>query len=201
MPLPEAISSMPSIFIFFAAAVISCVLFCSDMPSIRIFLREFLPCHFRRIALEIKRFSSATLLRMLKAYTIIMLITFCELAIGLYLFKIENPLTKAALIAIIDVLPVLGCGTVLLPWALFSAIGGNIALGVKLAVLYLIIACVRQFAEPKIIGSNIGMNPLLTLVSVYVGFKISGITGMFVFPILVITVLHLFKTGYIKFPK
>ncbi len=199
--LTDGLSSVPSIFIFFAAAVISCVLFCSDMPRIRIFLREFLPCRFRQTALEIKRFTSATLVRMLKAYAIIMLITFCELALGLYLFRIESPFIKAALIAFVDILPVLGCGTVLLPWALISAVGGNIALGIKLAVLYLIIACVRQFAEPKIVGSNIGMNPLLTLVSVYVGFRISGITGMFVFPIIVITVLHLFKTGYIKFPK
>lgn len=199
--LSDGLSSIPSIFIFFAAAVISCVLFCSDMPRIRIFLREFLPCRFRKITLEIKRFSSATLARMLKAYTVIMIITFLELILGFYLFGIENPLTKAFLIAIIDILPVLGCGTVLLPWALISIIGGNTALGIKLAVLYLIIACVRQFAEPKIVGTNIGMNPLLTLVSVYVGFRISGISGMFVFPIIVITVLHLFKTGYIRFPK
>ena len=199
--LTDGLSSVPSLFIFFAAAVISCVLFCGDMPRIRIFLREFLPRRFRVIALEIKRFSSATLLRMLKAYAVIMLITFFELALGLYLFGIENPLMKAILIALVDILPVLGCGTVLLPWALLSSIGGNIALGIKLAVLYLIIACVRQFVEPKIVGSNIGMNPLLTLVSVYVGFRISGLAGMFIFPILVITVLHLFKTGYIKFPK
>ena len=192
--LTDGLSSVPSIFI-------SCVLFCSDMPRIRIFLREFLPCRFRQTALEIKRFTSATLVRMLKAYSLIMLITFFELVLGLYLFKIESPLTKAALIAFVDILPVLGCGTVLLPWALISVLGGNITLGIKLAVLYLIIACVRQFAEPKIVGSNIGMNPLLTLVSVYVGFRISGITGMFIFPIIVITVLHLFKTGYIKIPK
>ena len=82
--LTDGLSSVPSIFIFFAAAVISCVLFCSDMPRIRIFLREFLPCRFRQTALEIKRFTSATLVRMLKAYSLIMLITFFELVLGLY---------------------------------------------------------------------------------------------------------------------
>lgn len=191
-------SSLPSFFIFLAAAIISCVLFCSDMPRVRAFLRGFLSKRFRRISLEIKSFITVTLARMIRAYIIIMAITFAELSCGFLIIGIKNALTTAALIAVIDILPVLGCGTVLIPWSLINAVSGNTPLALKLAVLYVIIACVRQFIEPRIVGSNIGLHPLVTLVSVYIGFKISGVLGMFVFPVLVITLIHLYNAGYLK---
>lgn len=101
-----------------------------------------------------------------------MIITFSELLVGLLVIGIENPLLIALTIAVVDVLPVLGAGTVLIPWGIVNIIFGNTKLGLSLLLLYVIILFVRQLIEPKIVGQQIGVHPLLTLFGMYVGLQI-----------------------------
>jgi len=86
--------------------------------------------------------------------------------------------------AAVDLLPVFGVGTVLLPWSLFSFVGGDVYRGVGLLVLFFVMYVVRQFAEPRILGSTIGVHPLFTLFAVFAGFSLFGIWGMVLFPLL-----------------
>lgn len=90
----------------------------------------------------------------------------------------------AAVIAVIDILPVLGVGTVLIPWATIAFIERNMRLGFGLLILYGVIVIVRQFAEPKIVGGTLGIHPLLTLAAMYLGFRLFGVAGMIIGPIL-----------------
>ena len=95
----------------------------------------------------------------------------------------EYAFTEALGIAFVDMLPVLGTGAVLIPWSVLSFIEGNVALGIGLAVLYAAITVIRAIAEPKIVGDSIGLSPVLSLMSVYVGFKLFGAVGMILLPI------------------
>lgn len=120
-----------------------------------------------------------------KSYMIIMLVTFAQLLLGFVILRVEYALVLAFIIAIIDLLPVLGSGTVLVPWGIISLIFGDIRRGAGLIILWLIMYIVRQIIEPHIIGSVMGIHPLVSLFSVYVGFVLFGVGGMIFVPILV----------------
>ena len=135
---------------------------------------------------------------MLKGYLTIMFITFIELAIGLTVLRVNNSVLLAVLISLIDILPVLGTGTVLIPWSLISLIMGDTFLGIGLIILYMIILIVRNIIEPKFIGKRIGLKPLVTLISMYLGLQLAGVVGMFIFPLAMAFLKNLHDTGVVK---
>ena len=102
------------------------------------------------------------------------------------------PLLAALGIAFVDALPILGAGTVMIPWAIISSVNGNITLGIALFVLYIIILVVRQILEPRIVSSHLGIHPIFTLIAMYTGFKLSGLIGLFIGPIVLIILQNVF---------
>ena len=126
-----------------------------------------------------------------------MLLTFFELTIGLHILGIENALVIAFLIAIFDVLPVLGTGGIMLPWILISFLNNQVKTGVGLLILYLVITGIRNIIEPKIVGKQIGLHPLLMLMCMYLGARLFGFLGIFILPILILIVQNLNDTGII----
>ena len=82
----------------------------------------------------------------------------------------------------------------MLPWAIISAVNGDLSLGIALFVLYIIILVVRQLLEPRIVGNKIGIHPIFTLIAMYTGFKFSGIIGLFIGPIVLIILQNVFET-------
>lgn len=144
-------------------------------------------------AVRIKNIFTNSVLKFVKGYLIILSLTFGELFLGLTFLRVKYALFLAALIALIDILPVLGTGTVLVPWAAVNFIMGNTAKGVGIAALYLVITVVRNFAEPKIIGKQMGIKPLFALLAMFVGIKLFGIAGIFILPITLIVVIEYYK--------
>jgi sporulation integral membrane protein YtvI len=118
-----------------------------------------------------------------KSYLLIITITFVELSIGLSIIGISNSVTIAFLIAIFDVLPVLGTGGIMIPWAIFLFIDGNITLGISILVVYVVVTVIRNIIEPRIIGHQVGLHPVITLLAMYVGVRLLGFIGLFVAPI------------------
>ena len=108
----------------------------------------------------------------------------------------------ALVISIIDAFPILGVGGVLIPWGVYSAITGNMHLGIGLLITYAIIIVVRQLIEPRILSSNLGIHPFLTLISMYIAFKMFGIVGLIIGPIVLLIFKNvfsqLFEYGYLK---
>ena len=149
-------------------------------------------------ATDIKSFIFLTLGRLIQAYATLMLITFLELCIWLTLIGIPHSIMISALIAIVDILPILGTGTVVIPWVVIEFIMGNWHLGMLLLLMYGFILIVRNILEPKIVGHHIGLYPLVTLVSMYVGLKALGAVGMFIFPLTVIILKHLHDSGKVR---
>ncbi|MDR0294543.1 MAG: sporulation integral membrane protein YtvI [Oscillospiraceae bacterium] len=135
------------------------------------------------------------------AYLKIMAVAFAELLVGLTIVRGTFSILPALAIAFVDFLPVLGCGVIMFPWALIHLITGNTYMAVGIMIVYLVVFVVRQFIEPKIVGDQLGINPLLTLTAMYVGFLSMGVLGMILLPIVVTIIVDLQKHEKIKLVK
>ena len=100
----------------------------------------------------------------------------------------------ALFIGFVDALPILGSGTVMVPWAIISGLNGDIRLGVAIIILWIIMSIIRQFLEPRLVSKHIGTHPIFTLIAMYTGFKILGILGMLIGPIILIIIKNVFAT-------
>ena len=175
-------SRLPLWFLSITVTVFCSAFLSLDYPQTVHFLKKLIPSRFFPLLARLKQFASLTLLRMTKAYLFLLLITFSELCLGLWILKVPRFILIAALIALLDLLPILGTGTVLIPWSIFCFLSQNTRLGIGLLLMYLIITVARNFLEPKIIGDSIGLPPLLSLLSVYAGFRLFGVIGAFLAP-------------------
>ena len=149
------------------------------------------------IAIHAKKLFVTNILKMLRGYIIIMFITFMELFLGLYLLGVEYAVVLAVIIAILDILPVIGTGAVLIPWGIISLLMGNIVLGIGLICMYFAILIIRNIIEPRIIGQQVGLPPIVTLIAMYVGLKTFGVIGMMLFPVVTIILVKLQDIGII----
>ena len=194
-------TSIPAVLIFIVALVLSSIFITNDYSNIKQFILMQFPENAKNKLLSIKKYTAIAFKKYLKGMLIIMAITFVELLTGLLILRIEYAFTAALLIAFIDVLPIFGAGAVLIPWGIISLVTGNFSFGIGVLVLYGIITVIRQFAEPKIISNSLGTHPLLTLVGIYVGYRLFGVLGMILTPMIVLIFTSLHKAGIIKIWK
>ena len=173
---------MPDILLFAGTAAVGTFFISSRYGEVRGFLRRQVPEHRRERWDKIKSGIADTILKWLKAELMLMCVTFFELTAGFFLLGTAHPILTALMTALIDALPVLGVGTVLLPWSVFLLLTGRAGAGVGLAALYLVITLMRSLLEPKLVGSELGLNPVATLLAIYTGFKTVGVAGMIFFP-------------------
>lgn len=176
------ISGMPTVLLFIGVTVISGFYFCIDRRGIEEGLLSLLPQGMRgRIPLWGERIKCASF-RYLRAYLWLLMLTFLELFIGFCILRVEYAFLLAALIAVVDLLPVLGVGTILVPWAVIELINRDVRLGIGLLILYGIVSVAHQVLEPKLVGKSLGLHPLLTLMAGYIGYRTFGFLGMAVAP-------------------
>jgi sporulation integral membrane protein YtvI len=185
--------NIPQVFIFILVTILATYFMSSDKNKILGFLDVNIPSDWMRRTRNITQSIFTALFGWLKAQLIIMTITFTELLIGLLIIGIENSLLIALIIALVDILPILGAGTVLIPWAIINLLTSNTKLGLSLLLLYIIILFVRQLIEPKIVGHQIGVHPLFTLAGMYIGLQRFGVLGMILGPIAVVFLKYIFN--------
>ncbi|MBQ0125137.1 MAG: sporulation integral membrane protein YtvI [Clostridiales bacterium] len=178
-----AASALPGGIVFTLVLIISSVNFCVSYGSISNFLLGLLSEKNAKIVTEVKKQLGVVAGKYAKSYFLIFLLTFGELFLGLTLIGTSFPLASAGIIAVVDILPVLGAGAVLIPWGIAQIILGNTKTGIFIFLLYAVITAVRQVVEPKIVGNGIGIHPLLSLAGMYVGLKTAGVFGMICFPL------------------
>lgn len=174
---------IPKLLLGLLAMIFSTVFVSNDYEHLRKFATDHMTDNVRSFLRSLKAYLTDTLLVVLRSYVLIMLLTFTELSILFAVFGIQNPLTKAAVIAVLDIMPILGVGTVLIPWAVVSLVLGYTRLGVELFIAYGIVTVVRNYAEPRIVGGQLGLHPIISLASMFVGVRVFGFWGMFGFPI------------------
>lgn len=193
-----AITSIPTIAIYTVITILSLFFICTDRIYILDLMEHHMPSKWmQKIAIHIKEISKS-LGGYLKAEAILILVSFVISVIGLYIFKfvgmnIKYPLLIALAIGFVDALPILGSGTVMVPWAIASALNGDLPLGIAIISLWIIMSVVRQFLEPKIVSNKIGIHPIFTLIAMYTGYKVIGVMGMLVGPIVLIILKSIFS--------
>lgn len=129
----------------------------------------------------------------IKSQLILMIITFISVSIGLYIIGAPLPILIGLGTAILDIVPVLGSGIVMIPWSLISFISGNTDMGTKLAILYVTLTIFRQVIEPKITGYQIGLRPLYTFAATVLGSLILGPVGVIAGPIIAVIINSIYK--------
>ena len=197
--LPSAAVSfaakLPEALLFLVVLLLSSYYFCADREKISSSFAGILPDKWVRKLPTLRDKLSDTLRGYLKAYLSIMLLTFFEIFLGLTILGVDYAFLLGVIIAVVDILPVLGTGTVLIPWAIFSFAVSNPRLGTGLIILYAVVLIVRQLVEPKIVGNTLGLHPLATLASLYVGIKFLGFAGIFIGPIIAMLLGGFFKNA------
>lgn len=194
-------TSVPSVLVAFIVTLVSTFFISADFNKVKYFIKKQIPDRYNDMAGDAFKTFGATLKRMVQSYLLIMLITFVELSIGLTVLRIDYSIIVAALISLVDLLPVLGTGTILIPWGIASLIVGDLWLGVGILLIYVILTIVRNIVEPRIVGNRIGLHPLVTLIFMYLGLRVMGIIGMFLFPMMFILVKNAQETGVVKLWK
>ena len=184
---------LPRFLISFAATVVASFYISRDYKRLVIFLKNMLGGKRFSVLIEIKDILTGSVLRLFGGYLILSLITFCQVWLSLLILSAKHPLFLATVTAAVDLLPVLGSGTVLVPYAVISFINGNNRLAIGIIVIYITVLIVRNFLEPKIIGERLNINPLLMLITVFVGLRIGGVAGMFLLPVSTVTVITYYK--------
>jgi sporulation integral membrane protein YtvI len=193
--------AVPKILVFTLILIISTFYICLDYATISKFLVIQVPPKVRVVILDIKsRFLSA-IYKYVRAYSIIVMITFFELCAGFFILGVDYALTLAFIVALIDILPILGTGTVLIPWGIFAIVQKDYYTGFGLLILYATVMIIRNIIEPKIVGKSLGLYPVATLIAIYVGYNIMGIAGVFLFPILIVLLKNLNDEGKIRLWK
>lgn len=185
------LSHIPSSALGLAAGIISSFMISARLPQIRLFLRSRLPLEKLSPLLETLKHVKSTLLGWLKAQLKLSGVTFLVALTGFLLLRISHAPLWAAVIAVVDALPILGSGTALIPWSLVSFLQGDHVQAFGLLGLYGICALTRSILEPRLLGKQLGLDPLVTLMALYAGYRLWGFGGMILAPMLAVAATQL----------
>lgn len=191
----SAAKAVPGVFVGVVVFILSAYFMVSDSRAVSRTVQKAVSPRFMARMVEVKKQLGIYLGGYLRAQGILMVISFAIMLVGFVILDVNFALLIALVIAIIDALPFFGSGLVLWPWIAIALISGNVKLGIGLAIIYLAVFLVRRFAEPKLVSSGMGMNPILTLMSMYVGYKLISIGGLIVGPIILMLIISLYKAG------
>lgn len=185
------LTHVPDRALTLGTGIISAFLISGKLPRIRRWILQRIPKErLEAIAATLKRVKSA-LGGWLVAQAKLMAVTLVILLLGFLLLRIPSGLLWALGVAAVDAFPVLGTGTVLLPWSIFCFLRQDTARAIGLLGLYATVTLTRSLLEPKLLGRHLGLDPLATLIALYIGYRVWGIAGMILAPLLAVTALQL----------
>ncbi len=195
------VTAVPGLFLELVLMIISTFFISADYNILRDFCRRQMNEKTTILFDQVKDYLIGTLFVCIRSYAIIITLTFIELSIGLTLIGIEHATLIAAAIAIFDILPVLGTGGIMIPWGIFALIQGDFFTGLALLLLYVVITVIRNIVEPKIVGKQLGLHPVVTLASMFAGVQLGGVVGLFGAPIGLSLLRYLNENGSIHILK
>ena len=196
-----ASAALPSMFIEIVLMLISSVFITMDWEKLTGFCMQQMNAKTKEVFLQIKEYLIGTLWVCVRSYALIMSITFVELSILLTLIGINHSVLIAFGTACFDILPVLGTGGIMGPWVLIKLLQGEFLMALKIFGVYVTVTVVRNIIEPKIVGGQLGLHPVVTLSSMYVGVQLFGVVGLFGFPIGLSLLRYLNDHGVIRILK
>lgn len=172
--------------------VLASYMISARLPKIRVWIREHLPKAWHEKYAPWLQTLKKTVWGWLVAQSKLVGITFCILTAGFFLLRIEHPILWAAATCLVDILPILGTGTVLIPWSVVCLLQDDGLRAVGLLAIYAVISLLRSILEPRFVGKQLGLDPLITLLSIYAGYRLWGLPGMLLAPILAVTASQIF---------
>ena len=192
---------IPGFLIALVFTILASFFISQDYYGVTRFITAQLPDRVRKVLFEGKAAIASTLGAYAKAYAKIMLVTFIELTVGFLILGISNPLPKALGIAFFDILPVFGTGGIVIPWVIIDLLLGKFSRALGLLILYGVITVVRNFIEPKIVGDQLGLNPIVSIIAIYLGYRWFSVGGMILMPACVAMAITLHDKGVIHLYK
>lgn len=177
------LGKLPDAVLFLVTAVLSSFMLSGELPAIRSWLARTVRPQWREKARRLLGHMRVTLGAWLRAQFKLMGVTFAIVTAGLLLLRVDYPVLDALIITLVDALPVFGTGTILIPWAIVMFLRGKTRTGVGLVIVYGAAALSRQTLEPRLVGRQVGLDPVLTLLALYTGYRLLGVGGMIVFPL------------------
>ena len=175
-------ASVPRFIIELLFAVISSFFFICDFDTIIEYAKNRLPVKSVGFLTDIVERVLDVAGKYFRSYALLLMITFFELLLGLFILRIPNAFALALVIALIDFLPVIGAGAVMIPWAVILLIIGRSGTGMGILLLAVVVTVVRNITEPRIVGKQMGIHPLITLAAMFVGTKLFGFLGLILLP-------------------
>lgn len=194
---------IPAILTAALISIIACFFITCDYDSLTSLIKNNISEEHEATIIKVKKLFGDIIGKMIKAYATIIFVTFCEITIGLNVLKLIGVYDGGYIVAIsvataiLDILPVFGTGTVLIPWAVINFFNGNIGLGIGLLVIYGLITVIRQILEPRLVAMNVGLPPIVTLAGMYLGLQLFGVVGLFALPITIVMLKVLNEEGII----
>lgn len=181
--LSGVVTAVPSILFFVLITLIATIYFSLDLDRVNRAVARILPRPIYDVAVRFKRELFSVAAGYLRSYLCLMLITFVIILAGLMILRRPYALLLAVVIAILDLLPVIGVGTILIPWGAFEIFLGDRAVGIGLIVLFALHELIRQLVEPRLVSHHLGVHPILTLMLIYIGCSLFGFVGILLVPI------------------
>ena len=188
--IADVIAMLPHILLFAVIIILASYYFCADFEKIKENIFSFLPEGARNAVEKFKERLADTGIKYMKACAIMLIINYIELLVGFLILGIPYAFSLSLTVAAVDMLPIFGVGTVLIPWAIWCKLSGDTFTAVGLIIIFATVTVIRRFIEPKVISSGIGLSPVTTLLSMYLGFRLFGLTGLFFSPLAAILILH-----------
>ena len=187
--------TLPNLFVTFIVFCVALYLFCFSLDTMRYSVLSLFDESSQDQVNEVLGSLKNSIFGFLRAQVILSLFTYVITLLGLLVLGINYPLAIALLVMIVDILPILGVGSVLVPWAAYLMFAGDLFTAAGLVFLFVLITVIRRVLEPKVIGDAVGIGALSALISMYVGFKLVGIIGFFIGPIVIILYSAMRKAG------
>lgn len=193
--------SIPNMLLTMIVTFVFTVFLSSSFVDVKSFLYKKLSNKNKCLICQIKNSIISVFKKYLKSYFALMMITFSELCIAFAVFGIKPVFSLAFIISIIDILPMFGVGTVMIPWSVVLFVIGEYNDAMIILSIYAVITVVRQIVEPKVVGSGIGLPPVVTLPAMYIGLRLFGVIGLFISPLIITVIIDLKNKGFIKIKK
>ncbi|HBF6147914.1 TPA: sporulation integral membrane protein YtvI [Clostridioides difficile] len=183
--ITDIVSSVPLLFMKTIITIVASIFIAIDYPTIKRFIVLQIPKNKSYLLAEAKAFTIDTIIKCGFSYLLIFAITFSELYVGFDIINISYAGIIALFIALLDILPVLGTGSILIPWCIISLFLGDYSMALGIALLYIVITIIRNIIEPKLVGKHMELHPVLALASMLTGLHFFGFIGLFGIPLLI----------------
>ena len=186
--ITDIATAVPGLLLFFVITVIAVVYFAWDLDGITAAVCSIMPPRAGEIISSVKHGALSVAGKYIRSYSLLLVITFAQMLVGFTVMGVRYAFLFAVIVALLDLLPVIGVGTALVPASVFCFLSGREELGIGLLLLFAISSVIRQLIEPKILGKHLGIHPLATLASMYIGYSFFGFAGILLLPIFIIAV-------------